>query len=34
MDYDGRDLSASFAIKLFDINLPDYGSRNEFLREF
>lgn len=34
MDYDGRDEQTTFAVKLNEINLPDYASNNENLREF
>jgi hypothetical protein len=34
MDYDGRDLLTTFAVKLKDGDLPDYGSSNEFCRNF
>ena len=32
MDYDGRDQQTSFAIKINDPNLPDFGSSDENLR--
>ena len=32
MDYDGRDEQTSFAIKIFEPNLPDFGSSEENLR--
>jgi hypothetical protein len=34
MDYDGRDEKTTFAVKLKDVHLPDYGSKNENFREF
>jgi hypothetical protein len=34
MDYDGRDDQTTFAVKLKDVHLPDYGSKDQNFREF
>jgi|TARA_B110001450_G_C17594826_1_gene470396 hypothetical protein len=33
MDYDGRDEKTTFAIKMNDLDLPDYAVKGENLRE-
>ena len=32
MDYDGRDEKTTFAIKMMDLDLPDYAVKSENLR--
>jgi len=32
MDYDGRDKKTTFAIKMNDMDLPDYAAKSENLR--
>ena len=33
MDYDGRDEKTTFAVKMLDLDLPDYAVKSENLRE-